>query len=126
MTKEEKKDELKNKISMALKDPTLQQGFEIICRELADLQKEVIDLRRDKEDLIFVRNAKADHILELKEQIEKMKCCGNCKHFKFVFNSAKESAKGNYQCLKDGDNGKFYRSCNSFEQEKWELRNCII
>ena len=73
MTKDEKKDELKNRISMALKDPTLQQGFEIICRELADLQKEVIDLRRDKEDLIFVRNAKADHILELKEQIEKMK-----------------------------------------------------
>lgn len=28
------KDEMKNKISMALKDPTLQQGFEIICKEL--------------------------------------------------------------------------------------------
>lgn len=69
MTKEEKKDELKNRISMALKDPTLQQGFEIICRELADLQKEVVDLRRDKEDLIFVRNAKADHINELKETL---------------------------------------------------------
>lgn len=27
------KDEIKNRISMALKDPILQQGFEIICRE---------------------------------------------------------------------------------------------
>ena len=25
------KDEMKNRISMALKDPVLQQGFEIIC-----------------------------------------------------------------------------------------------
>ncbi len=27
------KDEMKNRISMALKDPVLQQGFEIICKE---------------------------------------------------------------------------------------------
>ena len=26
-------DEMKNRISMALKDPILQQGFEIICKE---------------------------------------------------------------------------------------------
>lgn len=26
------KDEMKNRISMALKDPILQQGFEIICK----------------------------------------------------------------------------------------------
>lgn len=32
------KDELKNKISMALKDQILQQGFEIICKELAELK----------------------------------------------------------------------------------------
>ena len=41
------KDEMKDKISMALKDPILQQGFEVICKENA----------------------------ELKEQIEQMKCC---------------------------------------------------
>lgn len=46
------KDEIKNRISMALKDPILQQGFEIICKENA----------------------------ELKTQIEKMKCCQNCKN----------------------------------------------
>ena len=47
------KDEMKDKISMALKDPVLQQGLEVICKENA----------------------------ELKEQIEKMKCCENCRHY---------------------------------------------
>ena len=32
------KDEMKNRISMALKDPILQQGFEIICKENAELK----------------------------------------------------------------------------------------
>ena len=31
------KDEIKSRISMALKDPVLQQGFEIICKENAEL-----------------------------------------------------------------------------------------
>lgn len=33
------KDEMKNRISMALKDPMLQQGFEIICKENAELKE---------------------------------------------------------------------------------------
>ena len=32
------KDEMKNRISMALKDPVLQQGFEIICKENTELK----------------------------------------------------------------------------------------
>ena len=55
-----RKDEMKDKISMALKDPILQMGFEVICSKLARLEKE---------------NA------ELKEQIEKMKCCENCRYY---------------------------------------------
>ena len=47
------KDEMKDKISMALKDPILQQGFEVICKENS----------------------------ELKEQIEQMKCCENCRYY---------------------------------------------
>ena len=39
------KDEMKDKISMALKDPVLQQGFEIICKNLAELEKENAELR---------------------------------------------------------------------------------
>ena len=30
---------MKNRISMALKDPALQQGFEIICKNLTELEK---------------------------------------------------------------------------------------
>ena len=35
--KEELKDEMKNRISLALKDTILQQGFEVICKEHAEL-----------------------------------------------------------------------------------------
>ena len=34
------KEEMKDKISMALKDPVLQQGFEVICSKLSRLEKE--------------------------------------------------------------------------------------
>lgn len=34
------KDEIKNRISIALKDPVLQQGFEIICKENTELKGE--------------------------------------------------------------------------------------
>ena len=44
MTKDEMKDEMKNRISMALKDPILQMGFEIICKNLAELEKENAEL----------------------------------------------------------------------------------
>ena len=36
------KDEMKNRISMALKDPILQQGFEIICKENAELKGKAV------------------------------------------------------------------------------------
>ena len=58
------KDEMKDKISMALKDPILQMGFEVICSKLSRLEKE---------------NA------ELKEQIENMKCCENCRHYSHTY-----------------------------------------
>ena len=52
------KDEMKNRISLALKDPILQQGFEIICKENAELKKKISFLednlrvaRKDREVL---------------------------------------------------------------------------
>ena len=35
------KDEMKDKISMALKDPILQQGFEVICKENSELKEQI-------------------------------------------------------------------------------------
>lgn len=46
MTKDERIDNLKNKISIALKDPILQLGFEIICKKLVELEKENAELKR--------------------------------------------------------------------------------
>lgn len=43
------KDEIKNRISMALKDPVLQQGFEIICKENTELKKQDEQLTKAKE-----------------------------------------------------------------------------
>ena len=45
LVKTEKLNDLKNRISFALKDGTLQQGFEIICKRIAELEKENKDLK---------------------------------------------------------------------------------
>ena len=44
MTKDEARLAVMGAISMALKDPTLQQGFEIICKNLSELEKENAEL----------------------------------------------------------------------------------
>ena len=48
------KDEMKNRISLALKDPIVQQGFEIICKENAELKglKDVATLIRANNDTV--------------------------------------------------------------------------
>lgn len=57
-----------------------------------------------------------DKVKRLEAQIEKMKCCGNCKYYQF------QNDAGYYTCIKDGKrNGKNYRSCE-FNLEKWEIR----
>jgi hypothetical protein len=71
-----------------------------------------------KEQDIYLAGAepREKRIAELEAQIEKMKCCGNCKYYQFQ-NDARY-----YTCIKDGKrNGKYYRSCE-FNLEKWEGR----
>lgn len=59
------KDEMKNRISLALKDPILQQGFEIICKNLAELEKENTELKEELE-----RNCTPEEIcMKLEERI---------------------------------------------------------
>lgn len=63
-TKDELKDEMKDKISMALKDPVLQQGFEIICKNLAELEKENAELKGIKDIATLIR-ANNDTVITL-------------------------------------------------------------
>lgn len=46
--------EMKNRISMALKDPILQQGFEIICKENAELKEKFTRAKEIIENIIRV------------------------------------------------------------------------
>ena len=77
MTKEENenemiKDEMKDKISFALKDPILQQGFEIICENLAELEKENAEM---KEQCLILADCNTCHSTcsEIKKQLTKAK-----------------------------------------------------
>ena len=97
LVKTEKLNDLKNRISFALKDATLQQGFEIICKRIAELEKENEDLKAE----IGLNEATIQEQLEdrvkvikeneeLKAQIEQMKCCGNCES---VFDDERSNKK---------------------------------
>lgn len=66
------KDEMKDRISMALKDPILQQGFEIICKENAELKEENKFL---KEQCLILAdgNVCSSTCSEIKKQLTKAK-----------------------------------------------------
>jgi hypothetical protein len=66
MTEEEARLAIMGAISMELKNPTLQQGFEIICKNLADLEKENAELRA-KESFVGDQNRK---LCEQQQKIE--------------------------------------------------------
>ena len=58
------KDEMKDKISMALKDPILQMGFEVICSKLSRLEKENAELKSIK-DIATLISANNDTVITL-------------------------------------------------------------
>jgi hypothetical protein len=63
MNKEKARSAVIGAISMALKDPILQQGFEIICKELAELEKENAELKADNDARKFA--------MAMSEKVEK-------------------------------------------------------
>ena len=71
--KTEKLNDLKNRISFALKDATLQQGFEIICKRIAELEKENADLKKSIEELVEKKTALEKRIFELEKENEDLK-----------------------------------------------------
>jgi predicted nuclease with TOPRIM domain len=86
MTKDEARLSVMGAISMALKDSTLQQGFEIICKNLSELEKEkqalfesncnvrskLRTLRNDYEVLDTHHKLLTEENAELKETITKI------------------------------------------------------
>lgn len=66
------KDEIKNRISMELKDPILQQGFEIICKENAELKKENEIFKRANEIIAQQRDDRDTDISVLESRIEEL------------------------------------------------------
>ena len=72
---DEEKSEIKNRLS----DIGAKVG-ELALNYIENLEKENKELKKDKEWLDDTNNEQTEVILKLNEQIEKMKCCGNCKH----------------------------------------------
>ena len=70
------KDEMKNRISMALKDPILQQGFEIICKEIAQLKEANQTLATMNESMwveLEMKRAESQGIMNRLHQLAKAK-----------------------------------------------------
>ena len=105
--KKEKLNDLKNRISFALKDAALQQGFEIICKRIAELEKENEDLKKQidcykafeshYDEIEEDAKAIAEENEELKAQIERMKCCENCEYENFEKYHGGKCNLGNYK-----------------------------
>lgn len=72
------KDEMKNRISMTLKDPILQQGFEIICKNLAELEEVNADLKQSIDWANERESEDVKRITELEEKISVLLSCKNC------------------------------------------------
>ena len=104
LVKTEKLNDLKNRISFALKDATLQHGFEIICKRISELEKENADLKAEIglneatiQDQLEDRIKIIKENEELKKQIEQMKCCENCEYENFEKYHGGKCNLGNYK-----------------------------
>lgn len=74
--RKEKMNELMNKISLSLKDANLQQGFEIICKRIAELEKENEGLKAFEshcDEIEEDAKAIAEENAELKEKLDKIR-----------------------------------------------------
>ena len=67
-------DEMKNKISMELKNPVTQQGFEIICKHNAELKEEnnkLLDVINNQDVKIAdLENLLAEQYPDLKQSLD--------------------------------------------------------
>lgn len=97
---------MKDKISMALKDPVLQQGFEIICKNLAELEKENAEL---KEQCSILADCNTCHStcknenVEMKKQLIKAKEIIRKLVNEFYYLCELHNFATDYECLAEAD-----------------------
>lgn len=102
MTKEEARSAIMGAISMALKYPTLQQGFEIICKENAEFRKENEELKsRDcwksceyanpKSELIVQHIKDVQQLTKAKEIIKDFLLMAKVEHLKDRYETVDEA-----------------------------------
>ena len=100
------KDEMKDKISMALKAPVLQQGFEIICKKLAELEKENAEL---KEQCSILADCNTCHStcknenVEMKKQLIKAKEIIRKLVNEFYYLCELHNFATDYECLSEAE-----------------------
>jgi FtsZ-binding cell division protein ZapB len=143
------KDEMKSRISMALKDPILQQGFEIICKNLSELEKENAELketcnkwfehlklfnlfsnRREEELLNELNNQNAKYesqIEELKEENtelekENAELREKVERYYCLLEKSMDCETCKYCDLSDDREEEPCKSC-FFDSSKWELKD---
>ena len=66
-------EELKDRISMALKDPILQQGFECICKENAELKKKQFSLRNERNTFLAQNEQYEKDLIDFNEKLTRAK-----------------------------------------------------
>ena len=92
--KTKKLNDLKNRISFALKDATLAQGFEIICKRIAELEKENADLKAEIGlNEVTIQEQLKERVKVIKENEELKKQIDCYKAFESHYDEIEEDAK---------------------------------
>ena len=112
------KDEMKDKISMALKDPILQQGFKIICKNLAEIEKENTELKEKISILLSCKNCPENKGGWICAKEYENKCLAQ--KIEFIKELEKENAELQEQCSILADSN----ASNDFFEEE-EAQTCL-
>jgi hypothetical protein len=123
MTKEELRKEVKEWIDNRYKHEVLGKRvqmfftyWELLCSivDFAEPREKQIQIDAEQIRALQKQNGElTDRVRELEAQIEKMKCCGNCR------NVTANPVKGTlvYSCGKTRNNINFFKAC-----DKWEIK----
>ena len=121
------KDEMKDKISFALKDPILQQGFKIICKNIAELEKENTELKEKISFLLSCKNCPENKRGWICAKEYEDKCLAQ--KIEFIKELEKENAELQEQCSILADSNVCSSTCSETKKQltkaKKIIRNCL-